>query len=197
MAGELAVGLSRITPLLPAQTRRDLRRLLAHDLAAPRPERERAASLELLCELLDSGGGEVPTVEVYKAARHRRLPQAPAASTLSRRYGGWLRAVRAAAWLAAGGSGPPPAVPVRETQRPYDRSEALGAVSRCALTVGRQPSAGEYEEWARLSRRVARRSGEPSRTPGLSVLTRLFGSFDCAVRPDPERQQRRIRLRPR
>jgi hypothetical protein len=176
--GELATGISRIAGLLPSATRSDLRRLLAHDLAAPQPDRERAMRLALLCEVLEGAGGEVPTVDTYETARREARRDAPAASTLSRHYGGWLLAVRAAAWLAAGASGPAPVVRTLEPQRPYTRDEVLVALERCRRAVGRWPGAAEYEEWARLRRHLGRRFGSnDQRTPGRGVIIRLFGGL--------------------
>lgn len=181
MGAELATGLARMATLLPAQTRADLRRLLAHDLAAPSPERERAARLGLLCELLEGSGGEIPGVETYERVRHESGGSAPSASALSRAYGGWLRAVRAAGWLSAGGAGPAVCVEVEPQQR-YSRREALIALESAREELGRWPGAVEYEEWARLRRRLQRRWGDGNvRTPGVSVFARLFGSFNEGV----------------
>jgi hypothetical protein len=181
--GELAAGITRLVSLLPPESRRDLRRLLAHELAAPAPELERGGRLDLLCDLMERAGGEVPTVEDYEHERSRRGDHAPpSAATLSRRYGGWIGAVSAAAWLAAGGSGQPPARELREPQSPYSRAEALLALESCHDALGGWPTPSEYEEWARLRRRLQRRfrDGRP-RTPGLSVFGRLFGGITAAV----------------
>ena len=84
MPGELAAGIARLVSLLPPEGRRDLRRLLAHELAAPAPELERGARLDLLCDLIEWAGGEVPTVENYEDERSRRGGLAPpSAATLS------------------------------------------------------------------------------------------------------------------
>jgi hypothetical protein len=180
--GELAAGVARMVSLLSSESRADLRRLLSHELAAPTPELERAASLELLCGLVDRGEGEVPTVEEYDAERRRRKGPSPAGSTLSRRYGGWMRAVSAAAWLAAGGSGAPPASGFRDPQPPYSRAEALLALEACRDAVGEWPTAAEYEEWRRLRLRLQRRFGDGrSRMPGLSVFARIFGGIEAAI----------------
>ncbi len=180
MPSELATGLARIVVLLPATTRADLRRLLAHDLAAPPAERQRATRLGPLCRLVEDAGGEVPTVEAYEEARRTR-GEAPAASTLARHYGGWLRAVKAAAWLAAGGAGHPPVARVLEPQHPYSREEVLVSLERCRRAVGRWPGPAEYEEWVRLRRGLQRRFGDGrARTPGHSVVVRLFGGLNEA-----------------
>jgi hypothetical protein len=197
VAGELAAGIAGLVSVLPERTRSDLRALLARDIAAPPPERERAARLSLLCERVRRGGGEVPGVDLYETARRQGREDAPSASTLSRTYGGWVRAVRAAAWLAAGASGPAPAARLLPRQRPYTQDEALGALELCRSDLGSWPSAAEYEEWAHLRRRLQRRfGGGDARTPGLSVLTRLFGGIGAAeavARHDAEapRRQRR------
>jgi hypothetical protein len=103
------------------------------------------------------------------------------ASTLSRRYGGWLRAIKAAAWLAAGGAGRAPFVRVFEPQRPYARDEVLVALERCRRAVGRWPGPAEYEEWVRLRGHLQRRFVSAERTPGHAAIVRLFGGIDKAA----------------
>lgn len=182
MSGELATGIARIVSLLGPEARGDLRYLLAHDLAAPAPELERAARLALLCELIERGTGEVPTVEEYERERAGRDGSPPSAATISRRYGGWMRAVSAAAWLAAGGTGTSPAAEIHCPQPPYSRAEAVAALEMCKDAVGERPTAAEYQEWRRLRVRLQRRFGDARlRTPGLSVFRRLFGGFDAAI----------------
>jgi hypothetical protein len=179
--GELATGIARMVPVLPAAVRRDLRHLLSHEVAAPAPELERAARLDLLCALVERRMGEIPTVEEYEHERvhHRR---APSAATLSRRYGGWLRAVATAAWLGAGGSGAPPATAAREAQPRYSRAEAITALESCRCALGAWPTPAEYEEWRRLRLRLQRRFGDGrSRMPSLCVFRRLFGGMDAGV----------------
>jgi hypothetical protein len=184
VAGELASGIARMISLLPKDARRDLRRLLSHELAAPASEIERGATLTLLCELIETRLGEIPTVEEYERERQgatcdRRVP---AAATLSRRYGGWIPAVAAAAWLTAGGSGAPPATELRDPLTRYSRVEALASLDACRRTLEEWPTPAEYAEWRRIRLRLQRRFGDGrGRTPGLSVFRRLFGGIEAAV----------------
>lgn len=182
MSSELAAGIARIAPLLPTGVRRDLRELLAYDVAVGEPVSERALRFGLLCELLEGAGGEIPSVRDYEVERTRHAEPMPSAAQLSRRYGGWLRAVRTASWLAQGGSGRPPVREPRRHQPPYDRREALLALVRCRRVLGEWPTPSLYAEWARVRRLAERRWGDGrGRVPGPSVLRRLFAGFERAA----------------
>lgn len=182
MSSELAAGVARVARLLPEATRRDLRELVAHLLATGDPLAERGRRLALLGRLLEARGGELPSVRDYEAERERSPGEEhPSAAQLSRRYGGWVRAVAAAAWLAGGGVGPS-AQEVRSYQAPYDRQEAIETLVACFHETDEWPTPALYEEWARLRRLAQRRFGDGvGRVPGLSVMRRLFGDFEEGV----------------
>ena len=112
----------------PETAAQDLRRLLGNSLAVDSAAERRQASLGLLIELVAEGGEFVATT-TYEEVRTERLCRGeewPAASTLSRLYGHWLAAVRAACrfWFDGG----PQRVPGSHhhavgTQRGYQPAE--------------------------------------------------------------------------
>jgi hypothetical protein len=183
MSSELTRALSQVVPLLPSPTRRDLRALLAHHLAVPDPVRERGLRLDLLCELLERDRGEIPSVRTYERERHVRPPKHhPSAAALSRRYSGWLRAVRAATWLSHGGIGQAPVREVRTWQHAYDRHEVISLLLACRDAIGQWPEPALYGEWASVRRATARAYGDGlGRVASLSVMRRLFGGFVSAL----------------
>lgn len=99
---------------VPDLAAQDLLRLLGHSLATRSTAERRWGQLGLLIELVSSGTGEFITSTAYEEARLRRRREAasqdaadkkwPTASALSRAYGHWLKALRAACrfWFDGG-----------------------------------------------------------------------------------------------
>jgi hypothetical protein len=174
----------------PENAAQDLRRLLGNSLAVDSPAERRQASLGLLIELVADDGEFVPTT-TYEEIRKERLSKGeewPAASTLSRLYGHWLAAVRAACrfWFDGG----PQRVPGSHhhavgTQPGYQPAEILSTLLAARrdleLPDGHWPSQWEYSEWAEIKRRLTRRSGKSPRIPGLKQIRKAFGGYDSAV----------------
>jgi hypothetical protein len=126
--------------------------------------------------------GLLPTAGDYEAARTSRETDAPAASTLVKRYGSWLPALKAAAGL----------ISVQRHQRALSErqryhagfrpSESAVAVARFHRTFGTWPTQVEYTEWSLISRRAARACGAPDpRLPAGRTVARHFGTFDRAL----------------
>lgn len=183
------VSLVRNRLACPETAAQDLRRLLGNSLAVDSAER-RQASLGLLIELVADDGEFVPTT-TYEEIRKERLPKGeewPAASTLSRLYGHWLAAVRAACrfWFDGG----PQRVASNHhhaagTQPGYQPAEILSTLLAARrdleLPDGHWPSQWEYSEWAEVKRRLTRRSGKAPRIPGLKQIRKAFGGYGSAV----------------
>jgi hypothetical protein len=92
-ASEVAAAIARMVQnrdVFPERAAEDLKRLLGHELAAPRREARRWDNLALLVTLIVEREGLLPTVGDYETARITRGSDAPAASTLVKRYGHWL-----------------------------------------------------------------------------------------------------------
>lgn len=184
MPNETIEAMIKLVPALPDSTVQDLLELLRYDLARGRLSTASPASrLGLLSTLLTQRGGEIPNVIAYD--QHRRLDSAdwPSGSQLARDYGGWLRAVRASAMLAAGES------PTRRVSAGagaggrYTQHEARLALLACRKQIGSWPATqSEYAQWSKLARSVQNRWGKaPARIPTAKTLIRLFGSFGFAV----------------
>lgn len=200
---------------MPQEAAADLKRLLGHRLAVSTVAHRRHAQLGLLIDLLSSGTGEfIPTTK-YEEARHERRrtrgDEWPTASALSRAYGHWLRAHRAACryWFD-GGQGKVPAnyAHTKRTQA-YKPEEIVRALRQAQLDVGLRrravgrspsdeghtadtnahglrfastwPTEWEYYEWARIKRRLARLTGNRCRLPERLSIQTAFGSYEAAV----------------
>lgn len=185
----------------------DLRRLLERGLAIQSPAQQRLEMLGLLMELVSEGGEFIPTTR-YEAARKERAAQGktwPTASTVLRNYGHWLSAVRAANrfWFNGGrervAADHTHATGTRAGYQPQDIVAALREAKRdLKLPAEEWPTQWEYEEWARIKRRLARRAGTAGaclaggggalsrgpcgkRLPGLKQVRKAFGGYDQAV----------------
>jgi hypothetical protein len=177
----------------------------------PSPSERRVAELGYLALLLseiqpplthlrtESGGDRgrrkapelrVPRLrrEVYETRQPVDAPDAPSAAKLVLRYASWLAACKAAYGLRDDGryvgAGNPWRQPLAGRSRPtYNLDDALAAIRRCARELGRIPSAGDYHQWARDAKRLARQRGvrltrsNPSEhplIPGIAVIYRLY-----------------------
>jgi hypothetical protein len=185
---EVAHLIANLIPALPERTLADLRRLLQRRLTAFDNLDVRYARLGLLIDIVSTGTGEVPTTRAYEGERERRASCGetwPVHSTLSVAYGGWVRAVRAAMLLWRDGSSSRTANSNHHfgDRPPYTHEEAVRAMLVCRDTLGVWPTEGEYDDWRRLARELARSSGRPEpRLPGRSAWVRLFGSWQAFER---------------
>lgn len=183
-ASDLGRAFSEIAKALPDRTKEDLKRLLAHNIAIPATGQKREMRLGLLVDLMSKGTGEIPSVASYESARKDASDPWPTASTLVRSYRSWLGAVKAATKLHFVGS--PARVPSglqhAKWSRQYSRDEVIAAIARCNASLGDWPTASEYQEWAKISRQVARTSGLPDpRLPVMKPIRRYFGTFEAAL----------------
>lgn len=140
--------------------------------------RLRLGHLGLLIELTET------TTTGYVRRRDYDLANAdgehPNSSTLARYYGGWVKAVRAATnWLTRGGQARTK-VNHRDCffHASYDVQEIRAAILRCRLDIGDWPREWEWEEWAAIVRRLARRD---PRLPVMKAIRLAYGDFDTAV----------------
>lgn len=166
----------------PDEAARDLLRILGHALAAPHPAAERWDVLSPLVVAIRQTGGRFPTVREYEALRDREWPDAPAASTLTERYGSWLAALTSASHLLSLSRENPvwPYKPPRH--RPYTPAECLAALAKFRKQFGAWPQLTEYRAWSRSARRAAHVCGanDPC-LPDVKVVLRRFGTFDRAL----------------
>lgn len=192
----------------PDAAAKDLLRLLGHRVATQSPAERRQRRLGLLIELISEGGEFIPTPR-YEKVRLEREDQGhhwPNAGVLSSNYGHWLIAVKAANRFWFGGGRERVTdnhSHARGSQPEYKPDEIATVLRECrrdlALTGDLWPTQWEYEEWAQIKRRLARRSGKGgstsaggkgavargatgSRYPGLKQIRKAFGTYDGAVR---------------
>lgn len=171
----------------PEAAVRDLARLLGHGLAVHSVARERSTRLGLLVDLVSSVSGEFIDTATYEAAREQRSKAGeewPAASTLSRAYGHWLAAVRAAMRFWFDGGQARVASSHRHACRHagYRPREIAAALRRCRDELGAWPTEWEYEEWRRVCRELSRRAGLPEpRLPSMPVVRKACGSFEAGL----------------
>lgn len=174
----------------PDEAARQLARLLGHSLAAPSPAERRSARLGLLIDIVSEGEGEFVTAEAYELERGRRGGRGeswPAASSLSRAFGHWLSAVRAASrfWFDGGrarvASDHSHARPSQAYRPSEIRSALLRAQTDLALAADEWPTEWEYHEWAKISRRLARSAGSACRIPGAKQIRKAYGGYAAAV----------------
>ena len=197
---ETARVVAALIPSLPPATVKDLARLIQRRLTMLDPRLDRYARLGLLIDIVSVGTGEVPPTYGYEDERRLRTEAGetwPAQSSLSEAYGGWVRAVKAAMYLAFdGSSSKQPAThhnrlaPGRRCRPTYSHGEATAALNMCADTLGLWPTEYEYDDWRRLSGDLARRAGRPApRFPSRPSWIRLFGSWqafeEAALRARP------------
>lgn len=173
----------------PKQAALDLERLLGHSLAAPNVGELRYARIGLLVDLINDGSGEYPTEEQYEELRAKRAAAGedwPSAAQLRAAYGRWVKAVFAAArfWFDGGKARVPRYYKQGPKERGYEPQEILKAINHCHRTEGREkewPEEWEFEEWVRVSRRLAQRAGKPTRFPGMVQVRKAFGTYDTAL----------------
>lgn len=201
----------------PDAAARHLADLLGHSLAVGTPGERRQARLGLLIELVSGGEGEFITSGAYEEARQSRRERGeewPAASTLSRAYGHWLTALRAACrfWFEGGRARVASDHAHAKRNLAYLPQEILSALLQAQAELGLQrrvgaasdgvagseqehwPTEWEYLEWARIKRRLARRAGAPCRLPERGVIRAAYGSYAEAIEA-AMRQTRGSRMR--
>jgi hypothetical protein len=150
----------------------------------------REAQIGLLIDIVSVGQGEFVTAEAYELERSNRAIHGeiwPSASTLSRAYGHWLSAARAACryWFEGGdarvASDHRHARP-SQTYKPIEiRSALFKAQADLGLTADEWPTEWEFHEWARIKRSLARASGNDCRIPGAKQIRKAYGSYAAAV----------------
>jgi len=82
---ETAQAVAAVAHALPQTTRRELRRLVAYDIAAPAPERRRALRLGLLAQLVAQASPQVPASADYETLRADRTEDVRIVVELRRR----------------------------------------------------------------------------------------------------------------
>lgn len=174
----------------PDEAARQLEQLLGHSLAVPSAAERREARLGLLMDIVSQGEGEFVTSEAYERERSNRAACGeswPAASSLSRAYGHWLSAVHAACrfWVGGGKSRVPSDHRHTGVSRTYKPMEIRSALFRAQADLGLAsddwPTEWEYEEWAKIKRRLAQSSGNECRIPGRQQIRSAHGSYAAAV----------------
>jgi hypothetical protein len=181
-AGRLLASLVADRASFPDEAARDLKRLLGARLADPPMAAQRWDNLSLLVALIVAREGLLPTVADYESERTRRRADALAASTLVKRYGDWMAALRAATRVIRIDSSMPARVERARYRRPYRPGESAVALARFRRTFNTWPSHSEYTDWARISKSAARACGAPDpHLPSGSTVIRHFGSFDRAL----------------
>jgi hypothetical protein len=184
-ASELAAAIAKMVQnheAFPERAAEDLKRLLGHELAVPRREARRWDNLALLVTLTVEREGLLPTVGDYEAARISRECDAPAASTLVKRYGHWLAALDAAARLISPRRHKPALTERRQPHPKYRPTDSAAALARYFRIFRVWPTQVEYAEWSLISRRAARGCGAPDpRLPAGATVARHYGTFDRAL----------------
>ena len=179
-------------PALSPDERTDLKRLIQHLLTSFNEHERRYARLGLLVEMvLSPRTGEVPPTRLYDELRDLRRLEGEEwedSTTLSRAYGGWPKAVRAAMRFAFNGTAGrvPSKYRTEPSPDPYTHDEATDAFLTCVDTLGFWPTEPEYDEWRVLANDLARRAGNPlPRYPSRTPWRRLFNTwtaFEAASR---------------
>ena len=166
----------------PDKAAHELMRLLGHTLAEPDIGARRWDVLRPLVIMIEQNAGQLPTVREYERLRAQQDRDAPAASSLSERYGTWLAALVAASRLP-GLSRHSPVWPHKLPRHsPYTPAQCLAALAQFRKRFGAWPGPTEYREWSRSARRAARECGgsDPD-LPDLKVILKRFGTFDRAL----------------
>jgi hypothetical protein len=184
-ASDVAATIARMIAnrdAFPERAAEDLKRLLGHELAVPRREATRWDNLALLVTLIVEREGLLPTAGEYEAARISRGSDAPAASTLVKRYGHWLAALDAAARLISPRRYKPALTERRRHHPRYRPTDSASALARYFRIFRLWPTQVEYAEWSLISRRAARGCGAPDpRLPSGATVARHYGTFDRAL----------------
>lgn len=187
---DVALALARLAPSLSAEDRRDVRLMLSRRIEVHKPSVLRGARLGLLVEILD-GQGTFPNSALYSEIRAARLDASswPDHSTLSRSYGSWLTAVKAAmAQLHTYGK-PPSYQSYPGSNLAFSMAEMLEGVRHCREDLapwpnpGDWPRASEYSQYRALARKAAAFAGAPMpRLPATSVLVKHLGEWENVIR---------------
>lgn len=203
-------GASMLASLMPslAELDRDsvvqFYRLLSHHLAfdGALTCRPTEARLGLVVTLVSRG--ELPPVSRYEEARGAEDQlgrEWPSASTLSLAYGGYPRAVEAAARYLSPGRTQPHSGRRSRARGKYSREEILASVRGCRTALVSAddpdpdwwPDAQAFFLWNRVGRELARKTGRPDpRLPDREALRRWFASYEEAV--EACRREERLRL---
>lgn len=184
VSGE-ARAISALLPALSPDELNDLKRLIQARLTSFNEHQRRFARLGLLVEMVCTRSGEVPETGEYEGLRKSREREGEEwehATTLSRAYGCWPKAVRAAMRLAFDGSSARVPSKYRTDTPPagYTPDEAVNAFLKCLDVLAVWPTEPEYEEWRRLANDLARVAGNrPLRYPSRAAWLRLFGSWQA------------------
>lgn len=153
--------IAQLVPVLDERTCRQLRALLADDLATRDPLTPAVCSLAGIATLIDVVG-RVPTIDEYEDARRAQAGW-PHHSSLVRRYGSWLTAVSAAVKVTQ--KQPRWGVATRQPQRRLSRTDCVRAILRCRLAIGDWPDEREYMLWQQVEGDLCRRTGALERVP--------------------------------
>lgn len=187
---QMVACLVRDQKAFPEEAARQLEQLLSHSLAAPSAAERRVARIGLLIDIVSQGEGEFITVEAYEGERDKRKARGevwPTASNLSRAYGHWLAAVRAACryWFEGGqarvAADHRHARPSQSYKPIEIRSALLKAQADLSLPADEWPTEWEFIEWAQITRRLARSAGTSCRIPGAKQIRKAYGSYAAAV----------------
>jgi len=185
MPGAVAEAMIELCQILPETTRMELKKLLAYDLSEAGVTFANPGSrIGLLTQVLSARNGELPSVIDYDEARRRCSTDWPSGATLSKEYGGWIRAVSAALSLTTGSHRTRRATRgIQVKGKPYTQQELIAALWRFRSDLGDWPTGpGEYSRWARLARAAETRWGSnEKRIPGLNAFPTCFGTFAAAV----------------
>ena len=195
--------------VMPHEAAADLKRLLGHRLAVSTVAHRRHAQLGLLIDLVSSGTGEFIATTTYEEARqkrrHARGEEWPTPSALSRAYGHWLHAHKAACryWFDGGQGKVPSNYAHTKRSHAYKPQEIVRALLQAQQELGlrgavgdtdwgsgavsplrgsRWPTEWEYFEWARIKRRLARLTGNSCRVPERLSIQTAFGNYAAAAR---------------
>jgi hypothetical protein len=159
----------------------DLHPMLGHTLSRPDPASYRWDLLNPLSSLIHERAGDLPTAREYETARQLRFPGAAAASSLSERYGSWIKALAVASRLINHSKDTPITTGRRHQSRSYAPRDCTAAIAQFFQRFGTWPSPTEYREWARAHTDAMRRFGGDPRLPSIDIVYRRFGTFANAV----------------
>jgi hypothetical protein len=181
-AAQLIADLVRDSALFPEDAAKDLKRLLGNMLADPPLGSRRWDNLWLLVQVIIERDGLLPTVGDYESARTGEEGDAPVGSTLVKRYGHWMSALRAATRLISLDTSKPARAERHRYRAAYRPAESAIAIARFYRTFNSWPTYPEYTDWARVSKQAARACGAPDpRLPAGSTIARHYGTFDRAL----------------
>jgi hypothetical protein len=170
--------IAQLVRALDERTCRQLRAMLADDLATHEALAPATHSLIGLATVT-AAQQRVPSVAEYERARTEH-PGWPHHNALIRRYGTWLHAVNAAAYL----TGPQhrKARPPRTTEPTYTRKDCVNAILRCQRAIGDWPGNSEYARWRNIEADLHRRTGDEAGVPpDFNAIRRLFGTWPAAL----------------